>query len=45
VIINDQIRLRVYVRGDLKSEVPLRRQQALILASQLLNQALMSQSR
>jgi hypothetical protein len=40
VIINDQIRLRIYRGSDLKLELPLRQRQALVLAAQLLNFAL-----
>jgi hypothetical protein len=40
-IIADEIRLRVYSDGSVKIEVPLRRRQALGLAAQLLNQALL----
>jgi hypothetical protein len=45
VIVNDQIRLRIYQSRDLKLELPLRRRQALVLASQLLNHALMAEGR
>jgi hypothetical protein len=40
-IINDQIRMRVYCGGELKLEMPLRQRQALVLAAQILNLALM----
>jgi hypothetical protein len=41
VVVNDNVRLRVYAGGDLKIEIPLRRRQAMVLAAQLLNQALL----
>ena len=40
VIIDDQIRLRIYAGRDLKVDMPLRQRQALVLATQLLNLAL-----
>ena len=40
VIVNDQVRLRVYAGRDLKVDMPLRPRQALVLAAQLLNLAL-----
>jgi hypothetical protein len=45
VIINDQIRLRVYKGGNLEVELPLRQRQALVLAGQLLNMALTTTER
>ena len=44
VIINDQVRLRVYRGRDLEIEMPLRQRQALALAAQLLNHALTANS-
>jgi hypothetical protein len=41
VIVDDQVRLRVYRGACLELEIPLRRRQAMVLAAQLLNQALM----
>ena len=40
VIVNDQVRLRVYAGRDLKIEMPLGPRQAMVLAAQLLNHAL-----
>ena len=40
VVINDQVRLRVYAGRDLKVDMALRSRQALVLAAQLLNLAL-----
>jgi hypothetical protein len=45
VIVNDQLRLRVYRGRCLEIEMPLRQRQALVLAAQLLNHALMSDGR
>jgi hypothetical protein len=44
VVLDGQIRLRVYHRGNLEIEVPLRPRAALILAAQLLNNALIASS-
>ena len=40
VLLDDQIRLRVYRGPRLEIDMPLRRRQALVLAGQLLNLAL-----
>ena len=40
VVVNDQVRLRVYRGSRLELEMPLRQRQALVLAGQLLNLAL-----
>lgn len=37
VIVEDQVRLRVYGGSNLKIEIPLRQRQALVLAAQILN--------
>jgi hypothetical protein len=44
VLLDDQVRLRVYVGRDLKVDMPLRPRQALVLAGQLLNLALMAET-
>jgi hypothetical protein len=41
VIVDDQVRLRTRRGSRLEIEMPLRRRQALVLAAQLLNMALM----
>jgi hypothetical protein len=41
VVVNDQVRLRVYRGKDIVVDMPLRRRQAMVLAAQLLNQALL----
>jgi hypothetical protein len=40
-IVDNQITLRVYAGDQLEAEIPLRRHQALLLAAQLLNLALL----
>jgi hypothetical protein len=45
VIVDDQIRLRIYAAGDLERELPLRRRQALVLGAQLINYGLMTEGR
>lgn len=42
VVIDGQIRLRIYAGPRLKVDMPLRLRQALVLAAQLLNHALMA---
>jgi hypothetical protein len=42
VVVNDQVRLRIYAGSKLEIEMPLRQRQALVLAAQLLNLALTS---
>jgi hypothetical protein len=44
VLLDGQIRLRVHVGRDLKVDMPLRPRQALVLAGQLLNLALMAET-
>jgi hypothetical protein len=43
VIINGQVRLRIYRGRNLEIEMPLRQRQALVLAAQILNLALMAE--
>jgi hypothetical protein len=42
VLIDDQVRLRIYTGRNLKVDMPLRPRQALALAALLLNHALMA---
>jgi hypothetical protein len=45
VIVDDEVRLRIYRGSDLELEIPLRQRQTIILAAQLLNHGLMADGR